>query len=98
MALETIVARSGSMFEDLNIRDLFGVWLICANVVAFITSNAIVVSVLKDRFEVVLGLSRPVIRSQLMADAALADLLLRRMASVATRMSLKAYRYCLSGS
>jgi len=92
MTLQTIVTGRCSVFEDLDVCDLSRIWSPGNNVVAFIAANTIVIAVSEDRFEIVFGSRRSVIRTELMAHAALAKLALCCVASITGRVRLKTER------
>ena len=53
MTLKAIVTGSCSVFEDLNVRNLPRIWRSCDNVMTFRTSDAVMIAVPEDSFEIV---------------------------------------------
>ena len=83
MALEAIIARSRQVLFDLDIGHLPPLRSSIDNVVAIATVNTAVIAMREDRTESVLRHQCPLIRFELVASVAAADLGIGRVARVA---------------
>lgn len=98
MALKAIIARRGSVLEDLNAGHLVRTRRSGNDIVTFAAADTIVIAVSEDSFEIVLRSRRPVVWCKFMANAALAQLCVGGVAIVTSRMRFDADRYRLAGA